>query len=179
LLFIYQGLLTRARGVDELLDAFCGVGEELHIVFMGNGPLKSLILNAANEYPNIHYHKPVSSDQVLKYTGEADIGIHIIQNTCLNHYYCLPNKIFEYLMAGIPFIVSDFPEMSKVVADTGGGWTCKPNKKELMKKINSISREEIDLKKVNIQINLEKYGWQIEELKYIDIYERLKKNVQI
>ena len=177
LLFIYQGLLTRARGVDELLDAFCGVGEELHIVFMGNGPLKSLIQNAANEYPNIHYHKPVSSDQVIKYTGEADIGIHIIQNTCLNHYYCLPNKIFEYLMAGIPFIVSNFPEMSKIVADTGGGWTCNPNKKDLMEKISRINREEIDSKKVNIQKNLEKYGWQKEELKYIAIYERLTKKV--
>lgn len=176
LLFIYQGLLTRARGVDELLEAFCGMNEQYHIVFMGKGPLKETILLSSQKYSNIHYHPPVAPDKVLSYTSEANVGIHIIKNTCLNHYYCLPNKIFEYLMSGIPFIVSNFPEMAQVTSDTGGGWTCRPDMEGLRDTISRITSEDILSKKVNIQTNLPKYGWQIEELKYIAIYKRLLKH---
>lgn len=175
-LFIYQGLLTQARGVDDILEAFCGIKDECHVVFMGSGPLKDIILQAAKEYHNVHYHPQVPPDQVLKFTMEADAGIHIIKNTCLNHYFCLPNKIFEYLMSGIPFIVSDFPEMANVVADTGGGWICKPDSKGLREIISHITREEISQKRASIQKNLHKYGWHLEELKYIPIYKRLLTN---
>lgn len=44
-----------------------------------------------------------------------------MQGTCLNHCLALPNKIFEYIQAGIPILVSDLPEMQRVVVDYGVG----------------------------------------------------------
>ncbi len=173
LLFIYQGVLSRARGVDEIMEAFCCIPYKAHVVFMGSGQLKEMILKAEKKYPNVHYHPPVPSDQVLNYTREADVGIHIIKNTCLNHYYCLPNKVFEYFMSGIPFILSDFPEMAHVVKETGGGWVCRPDKNGLRERISQISNEELHQKRRSISANKHKYGWQIEEQKYISIYKRL------
>ena len=52
---------------------------------------------------------------MLRYTISADVGIHAIKNSCLNHYYCMPNKLFEYAMAGLPVIVSNMKEMRDFV----------------------------------------------------------------
>jgi glycosyltransferase involved in cell wall biosynthesis len=173
LLFIYQGLFTTARGVDNILKAFSNFNENFHVVFMGNGPYESEIINASKKFSNIHYHPPVEPDQVLAYTREADIGIHIIKNTCLNHYFCLPNKIFEYLLAGIPFIVSHFPEMTKIATETGGGWTCEPEETSLRDLIIRLTLQDLNSKRENIKKNISKFGWELEEIKYIPIYERL------
>ena len=58
--------------------------------------MKSEIQNLSQQTRNIHYHPMVDIDELQKYTSSADVGIHMILNTCLNHYYCLPNKLFEY-----------------------------------------------------------------------------------
>jgi glycosyltransferase involved in cell wall biosynthesis len=49
------------------------------------------------------------------YTASADIGIQPILNTCLNHYTTDSNKLFEYVLAGIPIIATDFPEIRNIV----------------------------------------------------------------
>jgi glycosyltransferase involved in cell wall biosynthesis len=174
ILFIYQGILIDARGVDEILDAFRQAPKHLHVVFMGDGPSKLIIYEASKFHSNIHFHPYVNPSEVLNYTRGADVGIHIIKNTCLNHYYCLPNKIFEYLIAGIPFIVSNFPEMGKIVNSTRGGWMIQPNSQSLLDIIKKISKDELKEKERNIQKNKPNFGWEIEELKYIPLYNRIK-----
>jgi glycosyltransferase involved in cell wall biosynthesis len=177
ILFVYQGLLTKARGVDDILNAFVQAPLHLHIIFMGDGPLREKIENASKNNFNIHFHPLVKSSDVINYTKGADIGIHIIKNTCLNHYYCLPNKIFEYFIAGIPFIVSDFPEMKKIVNETKGGWLIEPNSQYLLNFIQGLTAEDLILKKKNIELVRTNYGWEIEELKYVPLYNRIKSSL--
>ena len=173
LLCIYQGLLSQVRGVDEILSAFSSASSLYNIVFMGSGPLESQIIKASNEQANIHYHPPVEMKDVLSYTQDADIGIHIIKNTCLNHYYCLPNKIFEYLLAGVPFVVSNFPEMANIVHQTNAGWLTEPDGSSLMHTINSIKPVDLQNKKTNAQQSRTIFSWETEELKYREVFQSL------
>jgi glycosyltransferase involved in cell wall biosynthesis len=173
ILFIYQGVLSEPRGVIDILNTFLQAPSHLHIVFMGEGPLKKIIKDASGLNSNIHFHPYVNPSDILNYTRGADVGIHIIKNTCLNHYYCLPNKIFEYFMAGIPFIVSDFPEMSNIVNRTNGGWLIEPNSHSLLEKIKKISIDDIKIRSQNIQNAKPNFGWEIEEQKYIPLYKRI------
>ncbi len=61
---------------------------------------------------------PVPSDQVTLYAASADLGIAAIENVCLSYYYCSPNKLFEYLLAGVPVIASDLPELGGIISRT-------------------------------------------------------------
>jgi glycosyltransferase involved in cell wall biosynthesis len=45
----------------------------------------------------------------------ADLGLVPYENTCLNQYYCTPNKLFDFISVGIPIVASDLPELRKVV----------------------------------------------------------------
>jgi glycosyltransferase involved in cell wall biosynthesis len=54
------------------------------------------------------------------------VGVSLLEDTCENHRLALPNKLFEYLAADLPVVVSDLPEMSRLVGERGVGWTTDP-----------------------------------------------------
>jgi glycosyltransferase involved in cell wall biosynthesis len=85
------------------------------LVCMGYGPLENLIKNKSRCSNNIYAHQAVPPDILLKYTSSADYGVLFYEDTCLNHRYCSPNKIFEYMMAGLPVLVSNLFEMKRLV----------------------------------------------------------------
>lgn len=170
ILFICQGALEKGRGIETLLSVFSKIDRKRHIVFMGFGSLEKDIKRYAEEYKNIHFHPSVRPEEVMYYTASADIGIHLIENTCLNHYYCLPNKVFEYFLAGLPFIVSDFPEMAKLVHENECGWGIAVNENSVREVIEKISRVEIQERKDGVLRNRGKFGWDKEEEVLLRIY---------
>ena len=115
LLFIYQGGLASGRGIERLLEIFSKVNKDRHIVCMGNGPLSTEVQQYAEINHNIYYLPAVPPEDVLAHTTTADIGIYLMENICLNHYYSLPNKLFEYILAGLPVIINDLPDQRSII----------------------------------------------------------------
>ena len=65
---------------------------------------------------------PIALAELLSYTHQADIGVSLLEDSCENHRLALPNKLFEYLAADLPVVVSDLPEMRRLVTERGVGW---------------------------------------------------------
>jgi len=176
-IFLYQGGLSLGRGIEILLDAFKNIdNQNAIIIFMGYGPLEDIIVNSSKKYANIYFHKAVSPDILLNYTSCADFGILFYENNCLNHYYCSPNKMFEYLMAEIPVIVSNLYEMKSLVESYNIGVVAKENTpeglKEAIKKAIKLDKQELQR---NIQKVKEVYNWEEQEKVLLKLYEELKK----
>lgn len=140
---------------------------------MGYGELVEKVAEYEKNYSNIHYHPAVKPDEVVSYTSSADIGVHLIANTCLNHYYCLPNKIWEYLNAGLPIIVSDFPELSKVVDQCQCGWKCEPTVDNAVRLIEQIADNSISEKRKYAIEAMNYFGWHLEEPTLLSVYKQL------
>ena len=115
---------------------------------MGYGPLQGLVEQSAQEHENIYFHKAVAPDVLLEYTSSADFGILFYENSCLNHYYCSPNKMFEYLMAEIPVIASNLYEMKRLLEENSIGVVAEENTSEGLQK----AIEEHPGKKKNISL---------------------------
>lgn len=121
-ILIYQGKLARGRGIEKLLEAFAGEPASGYVlVCMGYGELAPMIQHWALAHENIYFHDAVSPGVVLEYTAAADVGVSYIENPSLNGRLCLPNKLFEYITAGLPIIVNDVPEQRRVVEESGIG----------------------------------------------------------
>ena len=84
------------------------------LVFMGHGPMRSdteqLVENLGLQ-SKVRFIDPVPPEKLLSVTASADLGLTFLEDCCLNHRYALPNKLFEYLAAGVPVIASDLPEI--------------------------------------------------------------------
>lgn len=174
LMCIYVGSLSSQRGIEIIVESFISVSDK-HIVFVGDGNLENLILKFAESHKNIHLMPSVPQKDLPSLIRQADIGVHLIQNTCLNHYYCLPNKLWEYLHSGIPVIVSNFPELENIVITKNLGWVVEPSKNEFLSVLGSISIDEIEAKRSNVSVsNLP--NWDEEELELLKIYSSYLNN---
>lgn len=164
-LFIYQGVLSPERGVNELLEVFKLAPQDRHIVFMGYGPSVNAIVEAAKFFGNIHLQPAVPPDQIIEYTSGADVGIFFISGSLpLSYSYSLPNKFFEYLHADCPVLVSEsLPYLTRLVLDNDLGWSVGAEVSLLAEKILSITKSDIDLKLSSARKFAAENTWEADE----------------
>lgn len=174
-IFLYQGGISKGRGIEVLLQTFQTLTDPNYvIVFMGNGPLAKYIQEAAQHSSNIFYHPAVSPKILLDYTSSADYGILFYENSCLNHYYCSPNKMFEYIMAGLPVIVSNLYEMAKIVSTYQIGVIARENSPEgLMEAMDAVAKLKLDTLQANTKFLQTIYNWEHQEKILLEAYHAL------
>lgn len=91
------------------------------VVFMGYGPLEGEIRARSATCGQIRFQPAIPPAELLEWTASADFGICFIEDSCRSYRWCLPNKLFEYVMAGIPVIASDTPSVARVIRTEGLG----------------------------------------------------------
>lgn len=172
LIFLYQGGLLSARGVDKLLEAFEKMPNDKNVcVFMGYGELESKIKEVASSCNSVFFHSAVPSHDLLSYTSSADIGIHLIPNTCLNHDYCMPNKLFEYLNAGIPVLVSNVKDMGFFVTKNKVGIvTDTTSVEDIIDTVDSLKLVDLKDLKQNVHNISSNCTWASQEIKLLNLY---------
>jgi glycosyltransferase involved in cell wall biosynthesis len=179
---LYQGGLSASRCCEELIEAFALVSSGAVLVLMGRGAesyVKRLHLRIADHKlgRKVFLHSHVPLEEVMAYTASADIGVALYRNTGRNNYYCAPTKLDEYLMAGLPVIVSDFPGMRKLVGDNKIGLLVDPESPRLI--AQAIDRLVSDSKlyaSISRQGNWfveNVYNWQNESQKLMGVYNDL------
>jgi hypothetical protein len=174
ILFIYQGLLSRSRGVYELLDVFSKAPDDKHIVFMGYGPDESVIKDWSMRYKNIHFQPAVKPEEIISYTSSADIGLNfIIGNICLSYQYSLPNKFGEYILSGVPILVSSsLSYLSSIVFDVKCGWSINSeNSRYLAEFIENLNFPMVTEARNHVLNYAPTLGWEFEEKIFKEVYK--------
>lgn len=114
---IYQGALNIGRGLEWIIHAMPYIENAL-LVIVGEGDIKDKLqalthtLNLSNR---VSFVGKVLPDKLKEYTSSADLGLCLLENRGLSYYYSLPNRIFDYIQAGIPVLATDFPEIRNIV----------------------------------------------------------------
>lgn len=125
---LYQGGFLTENGLREQIEAAADFSRAA-LVLIGDGPseaaLRDQVARAGLE-DRVYFMPRVPFHQLHAYTCSADLGLCLIKGAGKSFYYSMPNKLFEYLIAGLPVLASDFPEMRRVVADTGAGEVVDP-----------------------------------------------------
>jgi len=175
IIFLYQGRLNKGRGIELLLDAFSDLNSDRNVlVCMGYGQLEGLIREKAQQKNTIFFHPAVIPDVLLNYTSSADYGVSFIEDSCLSDRYCLPNKIFEYLMAGLPLLTSNLFEMKRLVEMEAVGIVAEENTiNGFRKAVEALLSQDYDAIKKNVFIARKKYCWEEQEKVLNEIYRDL------
>lgn len=177
---LFLGGINKGRGVLQLLEALVYLPSDYHLVFLGQGPYKEKLQKMAQKLSlneRLHFPKAVPPKDVVKWASSADVGISPIQNVSKSYYFSSPNKVFEYLMAGLPIAVSDFPEMRKILSRHEVGETFNPDDpKSIAKAIKKILFDGTrykEMKKNALRAAKEEYNWEKESKKLLRLYRKL------
>ena len=175
---LYQGALNVGRGLEHMIDAMQFL-DNTKLDIIGDGDITEQLkqrMKEKNLTNKVELVGKVPFEDLPRYTAKADLGIALEENIGLNYYYALPNKLFDYIQARIPVLVSPFPEMQKIVNkyEIGTVYDHK-NPKELAEKIKEIFELKNRYKKwkENTNIAAQELCWENEEKILMNIYSKL------
>ncbi len=128
---LHQGAPAPGRGCAQLVHAAASL-EDVHVAFLGDpdpgyGRALERLIAARGVQQRVKLLPSVPPGELLAWTAEADVGVTLLEDTCENHRLALPNKLFEYIAAGIPVVAGALPEIERLVRSYEIGWCAKPD----------------------------------------------------
>ncbi|WP_136055503.1 glycosyltransferase [Microbacterium sp. K24] len=172
-IYVHVGNVVAHRHVPEILEAF--VARESsgdHVVFIGGGTLADLVRTAASTHVNIHHLEAVAPDAVVDTVAGGDVGLCMIEATCLSYALSLPNKALEYSMAGIPFFYTDLVEVDHLLGSEGGDWKIEGSSDALVGAMASMDDDRLAEGRAAIE-HVDLPTWPVESARMIDEYRRV------
>jgi len=176
-ILLFQGGVTAGRNLETLVAAMRYVtNPAISLVILGEGVLERTLKRYAHRHGlenRVHFLPAVSFSEIYDYTLSADAGVIPYQATCLNNYFCTPNKLFEFISACLPVVASDMPELRKIIQGENIGLVGDTTTPESFARLIDdlfADHQRIDEWREQLLRVREVINWDAEGAKIVDIY---------
>lgn len=174
---LYQGAVNVGRGLKQAILSMHFI-TNAKLVIAGDGDIKpelEELVKSENLQNKVEFTGRLPIDELTKLTPKADLGLSIEEDLGLNYRFALPNKLFDYIQAQVPVLVTNLPEMQAIVNQYQiGEITTSLEPKILADKINDAlsNAEKRLLWKKNLEKAAKELTWENEENILIEIYSK-------
>lgn len=178
-IILYQGAVNVGRGLEQAIRAMKYV-EGARLVIAGDGDIRAELERlAADEglQNSVQFTGRLPIDELSRFTPTAAIGLSIEEDMGLNYRYALPNKLFDYIQAQVPVLVTRLPEMTAIVLTYGVGEIADSLDPEYLAEVFRemlSNREKRKVWKANLKKAAGELTWENESGKLKEIYEPFK-----
>ena len=164
------------QGIEEMIAAINKLPECVHIACVGNNYEEFLTSNNGVK-KRIHLVHPVKPYEIVPFIKSADVSIILYFPSSINNYLALPNKLFQFINAGLPILYPiDLPEIKKIAEEYQIGLPINTKIPESIEKAiltlknnrNQLSMFKKNLYKANLELN-----WENEEKILKGLYYQL------
>jgi glycogen synthase len=174
---LFHGLLKPGRGLEMLIEALTLVRRPLRLTIRGFGAssyVEALRQRAANAGDRVTFVAAVAPADVVGSAVGTDLGVFVADAASRQNDFALPNKVFDYMMAGAAVLVGPGRDLSALVADTGAGFvTGAKTAQELADAIDALSVSAIEQAKRQSLAAAQRFSWEIQEQVLADVYRAL------
>jgi glycosyltransferase involved in cell wall biosynthesis len=173
-IILYQGAINIGRGLENLIETMKLLEHHLLVIIGDGDTYKSLKESVSHEKLNnkVIFLGKIMPKELHKLTPLADVGISLEEDLGLNYRFALPNKIFDYIQAEVPILVSNLPEMSAIVNHYNvGEVVLNTTPKKLANQIKQLLEKDFTQ-----ELKVAKAGliWEKQEHKLLAIFNNLK-----
>lgn len=124
-LMLYQGWFSPHRNLATLVQGMQYLDKSHYLLLMGYGEYKDELMELAHKVGvsgNILFIPAKSQEELLFYTASADIGLMpYLKSKNLNNLYSSPNKLYEFIAAGLPILANDLPYYHDIIEKYNNG----------------------------------------------------------
>lgn len=176
---LYHGVFNPNRGLEQVIRSVPLWAPAYSLVLRGIGnpsyldSLKALVRELGMQ-ERVQFAPPVPAAELVRHAAEADVGIFLAPIDTPQSRYCLPNKLFEYAMAGLALCVSPAEEMASLVkhfhigeviggTDPGG----------IAESVNALTPERLDVFRRNALVAARQLCWENEQERLLAVYRRV------
>ena len=174
----FIGGISKIRGIVPLVKACEKIDGKLVIAGQFNTDEIERKVKALDGWKNVDYRGFVNREEIKKIMAESKAGIVTFLPE-ENHINSQPNKMFEYMSAGLPVICSDFDLWKSIIEDNNCGFCIDPNSPDLIAiSINSFFNDDslLDYGDNARSLVVNRYNWKNEELKLLETYKNILKH---
>jgi len=182
-ILLYQGGFARHRGLDVLVRAGVLLPDGWTLVMMGWGAyeptLRGIAARVDPDGTRIRFIPPAPQPELAFWTAGGTLGVIPYENVCLNHWYCTPNKLWEYPVAGVPILASPFPEMRKTIETNGTGRLLSDpvTARNVADVVASITDEDLEQMRESCRTFIERDNWSVYGQRLVELYDELLAHV--
>jgi len=177
-ILLFQGGLSPNRNLEALTRAIALVRQlEIVLVFLGpDGGKRRELEQIAGKLgllgSRIYFLDPVPQDALLSWTAGADIGIIPYPPIDLNSRLCTPNKLFEFIVAEVPILANDLPELRRFVVGNGFGIVrSMRNPRAIASAIDEMMSSDPSAWRAALRARSEKFVWDLQGKEIVRLYE--------
>lgn len=174
---LYQGALNVGRGVELAIDSLKFLTDSC-LLIVGDGDKFHEIQEYAREKSwrnRIIFIGRVPFSGLAAYTALASVGISLEEDLGKNYHFALPNKLFDYIQAGKPVVVSSLPEMSEIVSYYKCGEILKERSPQMLaQSIEKILCDETNKYQKGSLRAAEELCWEKESAKVVELYNEIQ-----
>ena len=173
---LYQGAINVHRGLEQAILAMKYLNN-VRFVIAGDGDIKVQLEQLVQQEKlenKVKFLGRMPINELAKITPTADLGLSIEEDVGLNYRFALPNKLFDYIQAEVPVLVTNLPEMAAIVNRYQiGEITGSLEPEKLAAKINLALFDEAKRQKWkdNLKVAAGDLTWENEEKRLMEIYE--------
>ena len=172
---LYQGYLQQGRGIETAIQAL-SAAPDWGLVICGQGPYWDYLLGMAHDWgveDQLLYLGQLEPTVLATVTASCDVGLCMIEPVVLSYYYALPNKLIEYVQAGLPVIASDLPEIRNIMEMFKIGWMANDvtGLISILEHFESLKNDK-NLKEGLIKAS-QVLNWHNEQHRLLEVYARI------
>lgn len=170
---VYVGRISFDRGLCEMSEACKQIGIPLILA----GAAEPKVIEWMAEQKHIEWWGIIEREQILSLLHESRIGLCVLHPQP-NYIDALPIKLFEYMAAELPVIVSDLPAQRDIVQSAQCGLVIPPrNSAALVEALHNILDNPIDAASMGEKGRAAVFAtlnWEYEEKKLVSLYKKLR-----
>lgn len=181
---LYQGHLQADRELDRLVYVAKFLKPNVVLVLMGKSQPETLallesLMSREGVTERVKILPPVPYADLLRWTCSADLGLLIYSpDYSLNIRLCLPNKLFEFLMAGLPILTAPLDAVAEIVQTYAVGQIVSSLAPEaIAAAIHAMLDDEQTLQQMRfnaLQVAQQCFCWEKEQQNLLDLYANIK-----
>lgn len=173
-LLIYQGAINMSRGIDKMIQSMQFI-DNAQLWIIGNGPKEAeyrKLAEALNLNDKVKFTGAVSPADLKRISPMADLGFSLEEDLGISYRYALPNKLFDYMHAGVPVLGTALPDIKRTIEQYKTGRITESHQPEqIAELVKQMLAEGKAVYSENLKYAASIFNWENEEKELYRIYE--------